>query len=90
MPFHGVVRDGHGSCSNDPACEAFAIDADQVIIGPDTIIQGLGTTHNKMSDSHSATYMPASHQAKLAVNCAITTPVAPAVCSRPTASKDSV
>lgn len=44
----------------------------QVITGLASIIQGLATMRNKMSDSHGTTYKPARHHAKLAVNCAMT------------------
>lgn len=44
----------------------------QVITGLASIIQGLSTMRNKMSDSHGTTYKPARHHAKLAVNCAMT------------------
>jgi hypothetical protein len=44
----------------------------QVITGLASIIQGLATMRNKMSDSHGTSYKPARHHAKLAVNCAMT------------------
>lgn len=44
----------------------------QVLTGLTSIVQGLSAMRNKMSDSHGTTYKPARHQAKLAVNCAMT------------------
>ncbi|MGE4337919.1 MAG: abortive infection family protein [Pigmentiphaga sp.] len=56
----------------DPSRKDISDALRQVISGLASIIQGLGTMRNKMSDSHGTTYKPARHHAKLAVNCAMT------------------
>ncbi|ARL38859.1 abortive infection family protein [Burkholderia pseudomallei] len=56
----------------DPSRKDISDALRQVITGLASIIQGLGTIRNKMSDSHGTTYRPARHHAKLAVNCAMT------------------
>lgn len=56
----------------DPSRKDISDALRQVITGLASIIQGLGTMRNKMSDSHGTTYKPARHHAKLAVNCAMT------------------
>ena len=44
----------------------------QVLTGLSSIIHGLATMRNKMSDAHATSYKPARHHAKLAVNAAKT------------------
>lgn len=44
----------------------------QVLTGLATIVHGLATMRNKMSDAHGTLYRPARHHAKLAVNSAKT------------------
>lgn len=56
----------------DPSRKDISDALRQVITGLASIIQGLATLRNKMSDSHGTTYKPARHHAKLAVNCAMT------------------
>lgn len=56
----------------DPSRKDISDALRQVITGLASIIHGLGTMRNKMSDSHGTTYKPARHHAKLAVNCAMT------------------
>lgn len=56
----------------DPSRKDISDALRQVITGLASIIQGLGTMRNKMSDSHGTNYKPARHHAKLAVNCAMT------------------
>ncbi|MBN3761163.1 abortive infection family protein [Burkholderia sp. Ac-20365] len=56
----------------DPARKDISDALRQVITGLASIIQGLATMRNKMSDSHGTSYKPARHHAKLAVNCAMT------------------
>lgn len=56
----------------DPSRKDISDALRQVITGLASIIQGLSTMRNKMSDSHGTTYKPARHHAKLAVNCAMT------------------
>lgn len=56
----------------DPSRKDISDALRQVITGLASIIQGLATMRNKMSDSHGTTYKPARHHAKLAVNCAMT------------------
>ncbi|VVE89877.1 abortive infection family protein [Pandoraea bronchicola] len=56
----------------DPSRKDISDALRQVISGLASIIHGLGTMRNKMSDSHGTNYKPARHHAKLAVNCAMT------------------
>lgn len=44
----------------------------QVLTGLSSVVHGLATMRNKMSDAHATTYKPARHHAKLAVNSAKT------------------
>ncbi len=44
----------------------------QVLRGLKSIIIGLSSLRNKMSDSHAPTYEPSKHHAKLAINTAFT------------------
>lgn len=44
----------------------------QVLTGLSSIVHGLATMRNKMSDAHATSYKPARHHAKLAVNAAKT------------------
>lgn len=42
----------------------------QVLSGLSSIVQGLSSLRNKMSDSHVSSYRPEKHHARLAVNAA--------------------
>lgn len=44
----------------------------QVLSGLSSVVHGLATMRNKMSDAHATSYKPAKHHAKLAVNSAKT------------------
>jgi hypothetical protein len=64
-----------------PAIEALNLDVSQkdltdtikqVLRGLKSIIIGLSSLRNKMSDSHAPTYEPSKHHAKLAINTAFT------------------
>jgi acetoin utilization deacetylase AcuC-like enzyme len=44
----------------------------QILSGLTSIVNGLATMRNKMSDAHAATYRPSRHHAKLAVYSATT------------------
>ena len=56
----------------DPGRKDISDALKQVLTGLSSIVHGLATMRNKMSDAHGTTYKPARHHAKLAVNSAKT------------------
>jgi len=56
----------------DPSRKDISDALKQVLTGLSSIIHGLATMRNKMSDAHATSYKPARHHAKLAVNAAKT------------------
>ena len=56
----------------DPARTDIAEPLKQLLSGLTSIVNGLSALRNKMSDAHAASYRPAKHHAKLAVNAAKT------------------
>lgn len=56
----------------DPSRKDISDALKQVLSGLSSIIHGLATMRNKMSDAHATCYKPARHHAKLAVNSAKT------------------
>jgi len=56
----------------DPSRKDISDALKQVLTGLATIVHGLATMRNKMSDAHGTLYKPARHHAKLAVNSAKT------------------
>ena len=55
-----------------PGQESLAECLRQILSGLTSIVSGLATLRNTMSDSHVISYKPLEHHAKLAVNCAKT------------------
>lgn len=56
----------------DPGRKDISDALKQVLSGLTSVVNGLATMRNKMSDAHAVTYKPAKHHAKLAVNAAKT------------------
>lgn len=56
----------------DPSRKDISDALKQVLTGLTSVINGLATMRNKMSDAHATSYKPAKHHAKLAVNSAKT------------------
>lgn len=56
----------------DPSRADIAEPLKQLLSGLTSIVNGLSALRNKMSDAHAASYRPAKHHAKLAVNAAKT------------------
>jgi hypothetical protein len=56
----------------DPSRKDITDALKQVLSGLSSVVHGLATMHNKMSDAHATSYRPAKHHAKLAVNSAKT------------------
>ena len=61
-----------GLLNLDPSRKDISDALKQVLTGLTSIIYGLATMRNKMSDAHATSYKPARHHAKLAVNSAKT------------------
>lgn len=61
-----------GLLNLDPSRKDISDALKQVLSGLSSIIHGLATMRNKMSDAHATSYKPARHHAKLAVNSAKT------------------
>ncbi|MDN2677677.1 abortive infection family protein [Janthinobacterium sp. SUN033] len=61
-----------GLLNLDPGRKDISDALKQVLTGLASIIHGLATMRNKMSDAHATSYKPARHHAKLAVNAAKT------------------
>lgn len=61
-----------GLLNLDPSRKDISDALKQVLSGLSSIVHGLATMRNKMSDAHAKTYKPARHHAKLAVNSAKT------------------
>ena len=55
-----------------PGQEGLADCLRQILSGLASVVHGLSTLRNRMSDSHVVTYRPKRHHARLAVNCART------------------
>lgn len=56
----------------DPSRKDITDALKQVLSGLSSVVHGLATMRNKMSDAHATSYKPAKHHAKLAVNSAKT------------------
>ena len=56
----------------DPSQKEASTAVKQIFSGLNSIISGIASLRNKMSDAHVATYKPSKHHAKLAVNSAKT------------------
>lgn len=61
-----------GLLNLDPGRKDISDALKQVLTGLASIVHGLATMRNKMSDAHATSYKPARHHAKLAVNAAKT------------------
>jgi hypothetical protein len=61
-----------GLLNLDPGRKDISDALKQVLTGLTSIVHGLATMRNKMSDAHATSYKPARHHAKLAVNAAKT------------------
>ena len=55
-----------------PGQEGLAGCLRQILSGLASVVHGLSTLRNRMSDSHAVTYRAEKHHARLAVNCART------------------
>ncbi len=56
----------------DPAAKEYPESIKQLLAGLNSIVNGLSTMRNEMSDAHSRRYKPEKHHAKLAVNASKT------------------